>query len=56
MPKEVLPTPGGRQSTGWNLGVLHQPSHRQELQDALLDLLQAVVVGFQHVLGELEVA
>ena len=37
-------------------GVLHQAAHRQELQDALLDLLQAVVVALEHLLGELEVA
>ena len=32
------------------LGILHQAAHRQEFEDALLDLLQAVVVGFEHLL------
>ncbi len=36
--------------------VLHQPPHRQEFQDPLFDLLEAVVIGFQHFLGELQVA
>ena len=38
------------------LGILHQAAHRQEFQDALFDFLQAVVVRFEHLLGEFQVA
>ena len=32
------------------LGILDQPAHRQEFEDALLDLLETVVIGFEHLL------
>ena len=35
-----------------SLGILHQAAHRQEFQDALLDLFQAVMVRFEHLFGE----
>ena len=38
------------------LGILHQAAHGEEFEDALLDFLEAVVVGFEHFFGEFEVA
>ena len=51
-PSDVLPTPGG--PTRHRIGALRlrvQLEHRQVLEDALLDLLQAEVVGVEHLLG-----
>ena len=55
-PSEVLPTPGGptRQRIG-PLQLLHQRLHREVLEDALLDLLQAVVVLVEDLLGLVDV-
>ena len=39
-----------------SLGTLHQAAHSQEFQDALLDFLQAVMIGFQHFLRVIEIA
>ncbi len=52
-----LAHPGGaHEAEDRALVLLHQGLHRQVLDDALLDLLQAVVVLLQHLLGPLQVA
>ena len=38
------------------LGIFDQPAHRQEFEDALLDLFEAVVIAFEHLLGESQIA
>ena len=53
LPSEVLPTPGG--PTRHRIGPRHLVGallHREVLDDALLDLLQAVVIVVEHLLGE----
>ena len=50
-PSEVLPTPGGPdQAQDRALELLHALLHREVLDDALLDLLEAEVVLVQHLL------
>ena len=39
-----------------SFGVLHQAAHREEFENAFFDLLQAVMIGFQHLLRVVEVA
>jgi hypothetical protein len=49
---EVLPTPGGPdEADDRALRLLDELADRQELEDPLLDLLQAVVVVVQDLLG-----
>jgi hypothetical protein len=51
-PSEVLPTPGG--PTRHRIGAFDLVDallHREVLEDALLDLLEAVVVLVEHLLG-----
>jgi hypothetical protein len=53
---EVLPTPGGptRHRIGPFMSLL-ELAHREELEDALLDLLEAVVVLVEDLLGLVDV-
>ena len=52
LPSEVLPTPGGpAKHRIVAFGFFDQRAHRQELEDALLDLLEPVVVLVQDLLG-----
>src|SRR5713226_5600445 len=56
LPSEVLPTPGG--PTRHRIGPLelaHQGLHREILEDALLDLLEPVMVLLEDALGFLNV-
>ena len=55
-PSEVLPTPGGptKQRIG-PLGVALELAHGEVLEDALLDLLEVVVVLVEHFARVLEV-
>ena len=39
-----------------SLGILHQAAHGQEFEDAFLDLLEAVVIAFEHLLREGQIA
>src|SRR5271165_4875750 len=39
-----------------SLGILYQPPDRQKLEDPFLDLVQTVVIRFEHFLGKLEIA
>ena len=57
LPSEVLPTPGGptRQRIG-PFSLFGAALHGEVLDDAVLDLLEAEVVGVEHLLGEVEVA
>jgi hypothetical protein len=57
LPSEVLPTPGGptRQRIG-PLSFFWRALHRQVLDDAFLDLLEAEVIRLEHRLGVVEVA
>jgi hypothetical protein len=51
-PSEVLPTPGG--PTRHRIGpfsFFDALLHREVLEDALLDLVEAVVIFVQHLLG-----
>ena len=56
LPTLVLPTPGGptRQTYG-TLGVLLELADGQVLDDAVLDVLQAVMVVFEDLPGLLHV-
>ena len=56
LPSEVLPTPGGptRQRIG-PFELVGAALHGEVLDDAVLDLLQAEVIGVEHLLGEVEV-
>jgi hypothetical protein len=48
-PSEVLPTPGGAdEAQDRRLELVHALLHREVLDDALLHLLEAVVVGVEH--------
>ena len=38
------------------LGILHQPAHGQKFENALFDLLETVVIAFEHLLRERQVA
>jgi hypothetical protein len=52
LPSEVLPTPGG--PTRHRIGpfsLFVRALHGEIFEDALLDLLEAVVVGVEHLLG-----
>ncbi len=59
-PSEVLPTPGGptkQQDRARRHGLERscQLAHREELEDPVLDLLDVVVVGVEHLAGVREV-
>jgi hypothetical protein len=55
-PSEVLPTPGGPdQAQDGRLDLVDALLHREVFEDAVLDLLEAVVVFVEHVLGVAQV-
>ena len=55
LPSEVLPTPGGPTKQRTGPLIFRQRLHREVLEDALLDLFEAVVILFEDPLGLLEV-
>ena len=56
LPSEVLPTPGGPdEAEDRAAGVGLELAHGQELEDAVLDLLDVVVVAVEHLARLLEV-
>ena len=55
-PSEVLPTPGrADEAQDRRLQLVHALLHGEVLDDALLHLLEAVVVLVQNLLGEREI-
>ena len=56
LPSDVLPTPGGPTKARMGLRILSaRRAHREVLEDALLDLLEAVVVLVEDLGGLLDV-
>ncbi len=58
LPSEVLPTPGrSQQKAEWTLSESSaKPPNSEELKDAFLDFFETVVIGFQGLFGNLEIA
>ncbi len=47
-PREVLPTPEAPRNTESDLRITHQLPHGEKFKDALLDLLQPIMIFIQH--------